>query len=242
MKKILSLILLIFLTTILFSQSNYQDVVYLKNGSIIRGIIIEQVPNKSIKIETADRNIFFYEIDEIEKLTKEPNLDKGNKFLNKASTHTGLKSGYKGIAELDYLFGVGYYGIGRLEVNIINGYQFNPYFSLGLGTGFRWYSISGYNAVLIPIFADFRVNFMDNKISPYFSLGLGYSLEATDGFNGVGVLLKPSIGVNFKVTEKIFMHTGIGYEMQKMKYYDYYYNSIGILNSGGFGFNFGVSF
>lgn len=240
MKKLLTLLLLIFLTTILYSQSNYQDVVYLKNGSIIRGIIIEQVPNKSIKIETTDRNVFFYEMDEIEKLTKEPNLNKSNKFLNKKSEHTGLKSGYKGIAELDYLFGVGYYGIGRLEVNIINGYQFNPYFSLGLGTGFRWYSISGYNAVLIPIFADFRVNFMDNKVSPYFSLGIGYSFDATDSFSGLGILAKPSLGVTIKVSEKLVMHTGLGYEMQKINYYDY--SSINKINLGGFGFNFGVSF
>jgi hypothetical protein len=201
MKKLLTLLLLIFLTTILYSQSNYQDVVYLKNGSIIRGIIIEQVPNKSIKIETADRNIFFYEMDEIEKLTKEPNLDKGNIFL-KASTHTGLKSGYKGIAELDYLFGVGYYGIGRLEVNIINGYQFNPYFSLGLGTGLRWYMYEGGSAIFIPIFADFRAIFKDKKISPYLSLGLGYSFDATDSFSGLGILLKPSLGVTIKVSEK----------------------------------------
>ena len=40
----------------------------MKNGSIIRGTIIEQVPNLSIKIETADKNILAYKMDEIEKL------------------------------------------------------------------------------------------------------------------------------------------------------------------------------
>ena len=49
----------------------YQDVVYLKNGSIIRGMIIEQIPNKSIKIQTKDGNVFVFEMDEIEKITKE---------------------------------------------------------------------------------------------------------------------------------------------------------------------------
>ena len=54
-----------------FGQSNYQDAVYLKNGSVIRGVIIEQVPNKSIKIEMADKSVFVYQIEEIEKITKE---------------------------------------------------------------------------------------------------------------------------------------------------------------------------
>lgn len=34
------------------AQTNYEDVVYLKNGSIIHGIIVEQIPNESIKIES----------------------------------------------------------------------------------------------------------------------------------------------------------------------------------------------
>lgn len=47
------------------------DVVYLKNGSIIKGTIIEQVPNVSLKIETRDGSVFVYKIEEIEKMTKE---------------------------------------------------------------------------------------------------------------------------------------------------------------------------
>ena len=49
-----------------------QDVVYLKNGSIVRGTIIEQVINVSLKIQTSDGSVFVYKIDEIEKITKEP--------------------------------------------------------------------------------------------------------------------------------------------------------------------------
>src|SRR5437867_3248764 len=49
-----------------------QDVVYLKNGGVIRGIVIEQVPGKSIKIQTRDQNIFVFTFDEIERITREP--------------------------------------------------------------------------------------------------------------------------------------------------------------------------
>lgn len=60
------------------SQSNtknenteYVDVVYLKNGSVIRGMVIEQTPNLSLKIQTKDGSIFVYKMEEVEKITKE---------------------------------------------------------------------------------------------------------------------------------------------------------------------------
>lgn len=56
----------------LYSQTtNMQDVVYLNNGSIIRGVIIEQVPGVSLKIRTTDGNVFVYDIKDVTKMTKE---------------------------------------------------------------------------------------------------------------------------------------------------------------------------
>jgi hypothetical protein len=49
----------------------YREVLYLKNGSIIKGIIIEQIPNVSYKIETGDGSVFIYKFEEVEKITKE---------------------------------------------------------------------------------------------------------------------------------------------------------------------------
>lgn len=226
MRKILTLILFVFTTTLVFAQSNYQDVVYLKNGSIIRGIIIEQVPNKSIKIETLDRNIFVYQIDEIEKFTKEPYQGKSGSSLY----NTGLQSGYIGIVQLGYQIGVGDYGMDRLKLNIINGYQLNPYFSLGIGTGLRYYFDA--EAVLIPFFADFRANFINKKVSPYLSLGMGYSFDATYNFKGIGFLLNPAVGVSFKVSGKSAVNIGLGYEMQKIKFYEPWSGYTYVENSG----------
>jgi hypothetical protein len=47
------------------------DIVHLKNGSIIKGTIIEQVPNEYIKIETRDGSIFVFKTDEIKLIVKE---------------------------------------------------------------------------------------------------------------------------------------------------------------------------
>ena len=53
------------------AQQNMRDVVHLKNGSVIKGMIVEQVPGESIKIQTADGSVFFYRMEEIERITKE---------------------------------------------------------------------------------------------------------------------------------------------------------------------------
>lgn len=49
-----------------------EDVVYLKNGSVIRGMIVSQVPNRELTIETADGNRFVFAFDEISRIAKEP--------------------------------------------------------------------------------------------------------------------------------------------------------------------------
>jgi len=61
--------ILLFINVIAFSQ-DYEDVVILKNGSEIHGIIIEQKPNDYIKIQSG-KNTFVYRFDEIELMKKE---------------------------------------------------------------------------------------------------------------------------------------------------------------------------
>src|SRR5690606_13442150 len=77
----------------------------------------------------------------------------------------GLKKGYKGIFEVGYNVGTGTYKMDRAKVNFINGYQFNPYFSLGAGVGFRNYFDP--NVQLVPIFLDARFDFLDRAASPF---------------------------------------------------------------------------
>lgn len=112
------------------------------------------------------------------------------------------------ISELGYQFGVGSYGVDRLKVNIINGYQINPYFFAGFGTGIRLFLSA--DATLLPLFADFRVNFKDDKISPYLSVGAGYTLDIENDFDAVGFLLDPVAGVSIKISDKSAVNIGLG--------------------------------
>ena len=138
MKKYLALLLFALITTLSFGQSNYQDVIYLKNGSIIRGVIIEQVPNKSIKIETADRSVFVYQIDEIEKIAKEEKVSNKNNESVRKKGFIGLELGAnipvgKFADENDGAAKTGF------QINLIN---FGYLFSDNIGITATWFGAS----------------------------------------------------------------------------------------------------
>lgn len=74
MKKLIGLFVFALTSLAMFSQinyANYQDVVYLKNDSVVRGIIVEQIPNISLKIETNDGNVSLIQMADVVKITKE---------------------------------------------------------------------------------------------------------------------------------------------------------------------------
>ena len=141
------------------AQSNYEDVVYLKNGSIIRGIITEQIPNESVKIQTKDKNVFVYKMDEISKITKEEIVKPAPERESRRSRLVNgerKKNGYTNITELTFARSLenststiynGYITYTEetdfdrmnnnpsIGIQSINGYQFSPYISAGLGLG-----------------------------------------------------------------------------------------------------------
>ena len=70
------------MTFIMASQvfaQGIEDVVYLENGGIVRGAILEQIPDESLKIRRRDGRVFSYKMNEIEKIAKEPVL--GSRIL-----------------------------------------------------------------------------------------------------------------------------------------------------------------
>jgi len=92
MKRFIPIIILFLLSNNLQAQELTQDVVYLKNGSIIRGVIIEQIPNKTLKIRTTDGNVFVYNMDEITRITKEPSTQPQSQETQKVQIVMNQKS------------------------------------------------------------------------------------------------------------------------------------------------------
>lgn len=201
------------------AQTNYEDVIYLKNGSIIHGIIIEQIPNVSVKIKSGP-NVFFYKMDEIEKFTKEEIKDEsgiGDFGFKKKGFVFNYELGF-----IDYPAGD---DLALVSIMLVHGYQINPYFSLGFGTGAEISSKSVYN---IPAYLDARIYFLKSRATPFFNFATGYNLYIAGGgyysnsSASSGFLVNPAFGVRIALNKKVGITTTLGYKYNGQSIEHYY--------------------
>ena len=75
LRLILVVCLIAFVATEPLFAQQMEDVVHLKNGNVIRGTIIEQIPGESLKIQTQGGSVFVYTMDEIAELAREPVIE-----------------------------------------------------------------------------------------------------------------------------------------------------------------------
>ncbi len=236
MKKIILFFLGIIILSFSYGQiTNWEDVIYLKDGSIIRGTIIEQIPNKSIRIQTKDRNVFFYNMDQIEKITKEE-IPNDKTINNKGSEENFAK--FSNITELGGIFAVGpttlkfepfYTGggltnhleiannINQFSFSTINGCQINRRIFIGIGIGAEL----GQTSINFPFFADFRYYILKKKATPLIDISGGYALNwsrsaLTSKYKNEkgGLFVMTQIGVRVYIYNNISWSLGFGYKLQ----------------------------
>ena len=261
MKKFLLLSFVLFgMIQMAFSQHMPVDeVVYLKNGSVIRGIIVEQVPNKSLKIHTADGNLFVFDMDEVEKITKER---RGRRGYDQEQSYEETNKIGRPMGMVQF-FGLGYQefdnyydeGAAYLNYNFVYGYQFVGRFFVGGGIGMEHMVgdmlYDTYN-LRIPVFAAFKVNFTKTRVSPFVQLDAGYHFN-TDDYIENGAFIHPKLGVDFNLgwsrRKALFLSLSFveygnkieyDYHYSSGYYYDYYYNENGFYPKVGL--NFGLRF
>jgi hypothetical protein len=62
--------------------------------------------------------------------------------------------------------------ISLLNISQFMGYQLSPYFALGLGVGFEYWTVKN---AFVPVYVDLRFNVMRGRIVPHAYLNLGYA-------------------------------------------------------------------
>jgi len=228
MKNLITLVILLLCATIANAQQQ-KDVVYLKNGSIIKGNITEMNPGSNLKIETTDGSLFIFEMNEIEKVTKEtvtapgeektpappePTEKDVEKTPASKTTKTSSSQRYTELGKVH----LGFQPAGFL--------QFGPVIELG----FR----IGDNFVLSPQFR-------------YTSLGLAYNVindfENTMLCFGLGATFKHFPAKNQK--NKFYYGVGFEYEYSDFDDYDDWYGSSAgmvIITNVGYRWRFGSGF
>ncbi len=202
---------------------------------LLSSLIIANNKDNDMVCTTTD---YFYYKKSIENKVSNPLGDKKDN-LNKLN-----KQKNKVIIEGGYLFETSHYQLNQIKFNCIYSYQFNSLFSIGIGSGLRYYHF--FSDGFIPLFADIRINFYDRKITPYFAIETGCSIDLNQRFefDYVSPLITPSIGICIKTAKKSALNIGLGYEKQKLKvvYNKWYSKYASIKNKGAISLIVGFSF
>lgn len=127
--------------------------------------------------------------------------------------------------------------IGKFKANFIVSFPINSKLSWGLGTGLHLYYPDYF---LIPLFVNFRANFNEHKVTPYFSVNTGYM----GNYNYHGFLLNPTFGLSFRKSKLMSFDLGIGYDMWFNDYVNFsVLNDLknAIIDAGVVNINLGIS-
>ena len=203
---------------------NYIDVVHLKNGSIIKGIIIEQIPGKSVRIKTSDGSEYVYPETAVVKFTKE---EKPKEVLKLKDNPMSYINNYKRKGK-GYFFEAEILNSQRSSgLRITNGYRFNRFAKLGIALGGETLNIQNYGGYLgrsqiqrLSANLVLSGDVLDKRITPFYQFELGYAFDPnyysnsyTRNFDTNGPMIGGMFGVRFKTKKKIEYKLGLDLRM-----------------------------
>ena len=180
--------------------------VVLKNGNVLYGKLIAYSPDTGLELQIYDHTMTIPD-NRIKKLKMYSRSIKNvylplktKKFYFR--TNAGLLSNTNGTGT---------------TLNISALYQFNNYFSAGVGLGVdNYYFNAPHN--IFPVFSEFKAYLMDKKSSPFVSLKTGYSFNRAHEDSGQlkargGILVNPTFGYRFGSSGIMFdVYGGIRYQ------------------------------
>jgi hypothetical protein len=232
MKTILRSIIVMFafLPFSSMAQNGMQDVIYLKDGSIYKGTIIETVPNESYKIQSEGGNVYAVAIAEVEKITKEEMKYQNQGFgfgmhrnmrgwRNDSIRYQPREKGY--FNEVQVL-------IENVQggVRIVNGYKFNRFAYLGVGIGFDRVFSNPFNpringlekkelaGTYLPLYLYYSGDGSTRgRFTPFYAVEAGYAMV----FNGFGDEARNVDDFGNRLQGGIIAGAGIGFKVRSAR-------------------------
>jgi hypothetical protein len=219
--KLLIVILLTF-PLLITAQTGNSDVIYLKNGSILRGKIISISESQSLTLQLAEDTVRM-KIPEtmIKKIIQEApktsaprgqRLPKPYEFSEKGfykTIYAGLNPGAYSQNNWSNTRSLGF------NASASFGYQFNRWYGVGLGAGVENYY---FDHNLFPVFVETKGYWQKKNISPYHSLAVGYAFaNAADAQSVKGNLfVHPAVGYRFGASTSINFFADLGLRIQEV--------------------------
>lgn len=181
------------------STQAQRDVIILKTGSEIRGTILEETM-EFIKVRTKGGSVWVFNKTEVEGV--------------KPFITVPFISGYYGTMTLGAFGGSAFTG----NLSVVNGFQFNKHWAVGLGIGIENF----YNNLYVPLFIEGKYDFLKKSSTPFVTAGFGYDIpfEITDKNKG-GILAQGLIGFKHQIGEHFGIITGLGFRYGRLEVEDW---------------------
>ncbi len=166
--KIYLVFLLINNIVFLSMAQRREDVVYLSDGSVIRGLILKDTTGHSVRILNHAGDIWVFSLSEVDSVSREKPFEYKAMIFN--------KQGFEFKLNAEFLIRSNENAIGKAVipgVNLMVGYRHNRYLTLGIETGMQFYQW-----MEIPFSATIHGRITGRSFSPFLLAKAGYTLPA----------------------------------------------------------------
>ena len=145
-----------------------EDVVYLSDGSVIRGIAQKDSAAGLIRIVNHAGDTWVFNLSEVDSLTREKPFEYKALLFN--------RNGFEFNINAEFLIRSKNNAIGNAVIpgiDLVFGYRINPYFSAGAGMGMQFYEL-----MEIPFSVSVRARTSCRALSPLVLVKAGYTMPA----------------------------------------------------------------
>ena len=163
------LLLMFSLISVAACAQKTQDVLYLKDGSILKGTITLQIPDSVVMLELEGGSILAVKSSSIASIEREK---------ISVSANSSIRVGYTNLTLMNVLSS--YNGDGGASFSTVHGYRFRQRTMIGGGIGIAFASWT-----FIDLFAEVRQDILERKATPYLfgNAGIGIPLATYNNYD-----------------------------------------------------------
>lgn len=213
MNKKIFLLIIIFMIPIIQIIAQNKDQVTLKNGSVIRGSIVEIIPDGKITIDDAAGNTWVFNMDEVEHINQ---IEKQKSIFSDP-----YPEGWVNMTSIGFLAGSrNSMQVAPFSLITSFGYKNAMGFYTGLATGLEFLNIN-----YIPLMVDLQYFLKNKEVTPVFIFRGGYSIPSavnTDYYTYKGgVAASIGVGLKLRSKENFAWDVSVLYRYMQINYTEY---------------------
>ena len=217
MKKLILILIANLCFCFAFAQQPFKEVLYLKDGRILDGEILEDIPTRNIKFKLPDMTVLTLSRSEVDSIRKFEAKEKNSRLPYK---EPNSNVAYYFQVESGVGLTTGVNGSSRFILNLKEFFQLNSFMGIGMGAGRRYYFRE--DAYVFPVFVHYRIEIPSKMVKPFFNFGFGYAVSERNEYFFTVIndpIIITNFGFSYPLSKKIDFCLGFGFEFQKLRNY-----------------------